>query len=406
MTFPFASLPENLAAFCDVLRREYGFRIGPRELEDAAHALELADLLDEREVRNVMRPVLGGTFADVQVFDRAFDRFFGAFVPPPLTETLPSPPGPSQEQNAENAEETHRVHRTSADDAPEVADADGGLGSVLNVTDEDNETAVGFLRASYSPFEAEGPAVHLEPVDGEWRDAAARLVQRIRTGWSRRWHPARRGQRFDFRRTVRSSLHTGGDLMLPRWRVRSLQKPRFVLLLDGSRSMSSDAEAALRVAVALTSVARSTETFTFSTALMRVTPDIRRAAAGERRQLLLHHAWGGGTTIGACLAQFVRRFGERLMNRVTVIIIASDGLDVGDVHLLREVMSSLARRAAMVVWLNPLLETPGYEPTASGMNAARPFVTTFAAVTDAAGLARLARIVPNSRSVAVRHAGG
>jgi hypothetical protein len=46
-----------------------------------------------------------------------------------------------------------------------------------------------------------------------------------------------------------------------------------------------------------------------------------------------------------------------------------------------------------VVWLNPLLETEGYEPTASGMRAARPNVTVFTSVTDASGLARLSRKV-------------
>ena len=56
-------------------------------------------------------------------------------------------------------------------------------------------------------------------------------------------------------------------------------------------------------------------------------------------------------------------------------------------------MRVLHRRAASVVWLNPLLETPGYEPTASGMRAAQPFVRTFASVASAADLARLARVV-------------
>ena len=37
--YPFASLPENLAAFCDALRRQHGFRIGPGEVHDAARAL-------------------------------------------------------------------------------------------------------------------------------------------------------------------------------------------------------------------------------------------------------------------------------------------------------------------------------------------------------------------------------
>src|SRR6267378_2295701 len=118
------------------------------------------------------------------------------------------------------------------------------------------------------------------------------------------------------------------------------------------------------------------------------------AAARETRRLdRLHHAWAGGTSIGACLADFLRRFGDRMVGRDTVVMIASDGLDVGEPEMLRDAMRDLHRRSAGVVWLNPLLETPGYEPTASGMRAARPYISTFAAVTDAASLARLSRIV-------------
>jgi uncharacterized protein with von Willebrand factor type A (vWA) domain len=393
VTYPFASLPENLAAFCELLRRDYRFRIGPRELHDAARALELVNLLDERTVRNAMRPVLAGTLADVHFFDRAFEQFFGGLVmPSALPEALPSPPAPAEPQGADAGE--------ASDDANDVmpAEADGeandtgdGRGSVQKIADDGDEMAARLLRGSYSPFDDEGSPADLEPVDQEWREAAAALVRRTRAGLSRRWRPASHGQRFDFRRTVRSSLHTGGDLILLRWRARSLRKPRFVLLIDGSRSMSQHARPPLRMAVALTSVAHTTETFTFSTALMRVTKEVRRAAAGEPQHLQLHHAWGGGTTIGACLDQFLHRFGERLLSRETVVIIASDGLDVGNVEVLRDAMSRVARRATAIVWLNPLIETPGYEAVALGMSAARPFLTAFAAVNDAAALARLAR---------------
>jgi uncharacterized protein with von Willebrand factor type A (vWA) domain len=167
-----------------------------------------------------------------------------------------------------------------------------------------------------------------------------------------------------------------------------------VLLLDGSRSMSAYARTALQIAVAMASVTMRVEVFTFSTTLQRVTGDVRRAAAGEPHRLEpVQYAWGGGTSIGACLRDFLRKFGERLLGRDTVVIIASDGLDVGEPDTLRGAMSELKRRSAGVVWLNPLLETPGYEPTASGMSAARPYVTTFASVTDVASFVRLSRLV-------------
>jgi hypothetical protein len=167
-----------------------------------------------------------------------------------------------------------------------------------------------------------------------------------------------------------------------------------VLFVDGSRSMSAHARTALQVAVAMASVTMRVEVFTFSTGFRRVTREVRQAAAGEVRRLDgLHDAWAGGTSIGACLRAFLQQFGERMVGRDTVVMIASDGLDVGAPDMLRDAMQELHRRSAGVVWLNPLLETSGYEPTASGMRAARPFVDTFASVTDVEAFARLAPLM-------------
>ena len=111
------------------------------------------------------------------------------------------------------------------------------------------------------------------------------------------------------------------------------------------------------------------------------------------RVTLSREAWGGGTSIGESLRAFLRRHGERHVGAETLIVIVSDGLDVGEPQVLREAMRELHRRAAGIVWLNPLLETPGYEPTSRGMAAARPFITTFTSVHDAAGLVRLGQVV-------------
>ena len=46
-------------------------------------------------------------------------------------------------------------------------------------------------------------------------------------------------------------------------------------------------------------------------------------------------------------------------------------------------------RAGRVIWLNPLLGDPRYEPTARGMAAALPFVDRFAPAHDLETLERL-----------------
>jgi len=393
MTYPFASLPENLAAFCAVLRRDHRFRIGPRELMDAAHGLEFADITNERVVRDVLRPILSKTFDDANAFDAAFDRFFRGrddAVPPP--EGL-GPPETSVDESADAADAA-AAKRRAPTSAPKEVDVDSGTvdaGTVREVADADGEARAALLRASYSPLAGEGAPLLLEPPTRAWLEAAGALSARVQTAASRRWRPAVHGPRFDFRRTLRTSLHTGGEPITPRWRAPPRHRSRFVVLIDGSRSMGESARPALRTAVALSAVSRATETFTFSTMLRRITRDTRRAAAGERRTLHVEQAWGGGTTIGACLDEFLLVFGERLLGPDTVVIIASDGLDVGSPNLLRQAMARLARRAAAIVWINPLLDTAGYEPTAVGMSLARPHITTLASVGDPDALRALAR---------------
>lgn len=395
MTYPFANLPSNLAAFCAMLRADYHFRTGPRELHDAARALEITELADERAMRDVLRPVLASRVEDVRVFDQAFDRFFGRLGAGTSTDGTPSASHPLEHGHQRSAfanRGTDRPTGAQLEDSEAHAE-EAGSGAVHDVEDAVEDTAVGLMRANYSPAAVEGPTLILDPADRQWREAAVMLVNRVRAGLSRRWRPAKRGQRFDLRRTLRTSLHTGGDVVMPKWRARPRRRPRFVVLIDGSRSMEPYVRPALQTAVALSGVTANIEAFTFSTALSRVTRDVRRAARGERRYLDLHDAWGGGTTIGACLREFLQKHAERVLGRDTLVIIASDGLDVGDARVLRNAMARISRLAAAVVWLNPLTATPGYEPTARGMSAARPYVTTFSWVPDAASLAQLARII-------------
>lgn len=396
--FPFGSLQSNLIAFCTVLRRDRGFRIGPGELHDAARALDIVDLSDERAVRDALRPILCATREEAAVFDRAFSEFFFPKPSGARQTGLPAVRDARREKARRRDEDVHADGRTPPERPADENGSEPVGGSIAPraVADRDGERAALVARAAYSPLAADDAdeAPVLTRVEPAWRDAARMLVRRLHVGLSRRWRPASSGRRFDLRRTLRASVQTGGETLAPRWLRRPRRTPRFVVVVDGSRSMGESARTALRVAVAIASVTMHVEVFTFSTALRRVTTDVRRAAAGEARRLgRLHHAWAGGTSIGECLGELLRRFGERLIRRDTVVIIASDGLDVGAPDALRAAMRELHRRSAGVVWLNPLLETPGYEPTAGGMRAARPYIDTFTSATDPAGLARLSRVV-------------
>ena len=397
---PFASLPRNLVAFAAVLRRDHHFKIGPGETRDAARALEVVDLADERAVRDALRPILSSTERDAAVFDRAFTDFIfprAEGVPQERLSSTRREPGSDADGTEADVDRKRRSpsSRPDKDDADTAPDLRNGAMAPVEAGDEEAGPEAPLARTTWSPLDAIGAeAPSLARAEREWRDAARLLVRRIELGLSRRWKPAPRGRRFDLRRTLRVSLQTGGEALRPRWLRRPRRAPRFVLLVDASRSMSAHTETALRMAAALASVTTRIEVFTFSTALDRVTDDVRRAAAGERRPFQpAPFAWGGGTNIGGSLQAFVRSHGPRLLGRDTVVIVASDGLDVGDPAVLGAVMAELRRRSAGVVWLNPLLEIPGYAPAARGMSAARPYVATFAAVTGVTSFTRLARTV-------------
>jgi len=143
--YPFASLPENLIAFCAVLRRDHGFRIGPGELHDAARALEVVDLSDEHAVRHALRPTLSGTLHDATVFDQAFADFF---FPRPFGDRHDQRPSvrrdpESDAVSSEERFEQERRARSPVDaDAVDVApEAPDGPIAPLETTDSDLEEA-------------------------------------------------------------------------------------------------------------------------------------------------------------------------------------------------------------------------------------------------------------------------
>jgi uncharacterized protein len=195
---------------------------------------------------------------------------------------------------------------------------------------------------------------------------------------SRRLTPARSGAP-DLRRTLRRSFRTGGEPLERAWRTRRKRRRRLVLILDISGSMADYSRALVMFAHATLRADRRFEAFCFGTRLTRMT----RALAGSDANEGLERAaaevvdWEGGTRIGESLKRFLDDFGHGGMARGAVVVICSDGLDVGEPELLREQMARLSRLAHRVLWVNPLKEDPAYEPLARGMKAALPHVDVF-----------------------------
>ncbi len=220
----------------------------------------------------------------------------------------------------------------------------------------------------------------------------AELTKRVRlsvpTRRTRRRARARSGTP-DLRRTIRRSFRTGGEPVERAWRERRRRPRKLVLVLDVSGSMADYARALVLFAHAALRTDARWEAFCFGTRLTRVTRALARADAEEalRRAAEKVIDWNGGTRIGESVAALARTG----VPRGAVVVICSDGLDVGDPEVLREQMARLSRLAYRIVWLNPLKEDPAYEPLARGMHAALPYVDGFLSGHNLASLEALGR---------------
>ena len=218
------------------------------------------------------------------------------------------------------------------------------------------------------------------------------LIWRLGTRRTRRYQPGKRGL-LDFRRSLRNSLHYGGELL--EWSRRQQRyKPRpLVIIADISGSMDRYARLLLHFIYSLTSgLSHSVETFVFSTRLTRITLQLRgkevTQAMDEVSRSVLD--WSGGTRIGEAMKEFNYNWSRRVLGRSAVVLIISDGWDRGDPPLLSKEMARLQRSCFRLIWLNPLLGLPDYRPLTKGMETALPFIDDFLSVHNQLSLEILA----------------
>jgi uncharacterized protein len=221
--------------------------------------------------------------------------------------------------------------------------------------------------------------VRLDELDDAELALVAGLLRRLAVATpprrARRSRRSRRGEHLDVRATVRRSRRTAGD-PVERLHRRRRERPRpLVGLLDVSGSMAPYARAYLLL---LEGAARGAgaETFVFATRLTRVTKALRdgRARAAVERASAAAPDWAGGTRLGEAMRAFNDRFGRRGMARDAVVVVFSDGWERGDPALLGREMERLSRLAYRIVWVNPRVSAPGFEPVTGGMRAAMPYV--------------------------------
>ena len=197
----------------------------------------------------------------------------------------------------------------------------------------------------------------------------------------------------DWRRTFRQSLPYGGEPLQLAYR-KPREKPRpLVLLCDVSGSMERYTRMLLHFIHSLAGDLGRVEAFLFATRLTRITRCLGYRSIDQAVNEVARAVpdWAGGTRIGAAVKAYNYAWARRTLNSGAVVLIISDGWDRGEPELLSKEMARLQRSCHRLIWLNPLLGSPGYQPLTQGMQAALPYVDDFLPVHNLDRLESLAR---------------
>jgi uncharacterized protein with von Willebrand factor type A (vWA) domain len=382
-------LPELAGAFCRRLH-DAGLPVTPARAADLARALALVRPVSRRRLYFTARAVLVDDPAQAPVFDAVFAQVFGGVRrdAPFAPDDVHAVPEPGDERRA-----TPGRSITGGD---ERSPAGVSTGSGQEGEDDDEAVDVPVAAASDAERLGERSFDTLAPAElARLYELMSRLRLATPLRRTRRYERGRHGQHVDMRRTLRSSLRTGGDPIRLARRRRRIAPRRLVMLCDISGSMEPYARAYLQFLTCAAGSGPNAEAFVFATRLTRLT----RALSSRRPERAIQRAaaaapdWSSGTRIGDALKAFNDRHGRRGMARGAVIVVLSDGWERGDPEVVGREMQRLGRLAHRIVWVNPRLSASAFSVRAGGMVAALPYCDALVSGHSFAALAEVVRAI-------------
>lgn len=374
------NLLHNLLLFGRLLR-ELGMDVNPGRMIDLVQALDLIEITRRSDFYFALRTLLVHKREHLPLFDRAFELFWRKHG--------------SQWDGADLGEVMRRVKRPK--EAIVTSDVQKGPEKGEGGDEEDEQEEQELIEVTQTYSEAERlrqkdfSALSEEEIQ-QVRQFMARLVWQLGERRTRRFEPGR-SARYDLRRLMRRNLQYGGEILeIPRRSHKTKPRP-LVIIADVSGSMERYTRLLLYFIYSLSEgLAQHVEAFVFSTRLSRITRQLRNRQLDRALHQVSQRVpdWSGGTRIGQALKTFNFEWGRRVLGRGAVVIIISDGWDRGEPELLAQEMARLQRSCHRLIWLNPLLGSPSYEPLTRGIQAALPYIDDFLPVHNMESLEDLA----------------
>ncbi|MEW6242139.1 MAG: VWA domain-containing protein [Chloroflexota bacterium] len=178
-----------------------------------------------------------------------------------------------------------------------------------------------------------------------------RLAAMLRTRIALRQKRAKSGQ-LDPKATIRTNLKYHGVPMEIKHKDR-VRKPKLVVICDISTSMRFCSELMLSFLFALQGQVRKTHAFAFIDHLEFISDELNGSNADEAIASVLWRMPSGhyNTDLGWSLNDFQNEYMDTLNGQTTLIIVGDGRNNYYDPRL--DIFSTMARRAARTIWLNP-----------------------------------------------------
>ncbi len=361
------SILPNLLMFGETLRR-LGIEVGTANMLDLVRATEYVPIGGNRnDFRLAARSLLVRRRADLELFDEAFQVFWRG----------PSHGRSMRDLRSMGEERRFRTPRV----LPHRENASDGPPGDLDSEEANDRQPVVDLQRSFSAREVLRQRDFAEFTPSEI--AAARSLMAELT-WDLGFRRTRRlspgdGSQLDLRRSMRNSLAHGGEMMDLAYRKRNAKPRPLVLICDVSGSMERYTRMLLHFVHTIAISGQQLEAFLFATRLTRITRQLSARGVDQAVAQVARAVpdWAGGTRIGESIKSFNYRWARRVLRGGAVVLIVSDGWDRGEPDLLAREMARLRRSCHRLIWLNPLLGSPTYQPLTRGMQAALPHVDDF-----------------------------
>ena len=303
---PHGMLANNIVHFARTLRTA-GLRVGPGQVLRAVEAVEAAGLKKRDDFYWTLHSVFVNRRDQREIFDQAFHVYWRnpRLLEKMMEMLLPSvgvPADPDDKQLSRRLQDALQPGRGEApkaeDEPPEVE-----IEATFTVSDREVLQHRDFEQMSQAEI-----------------DEALRAISRLRLPLplrrTRRYQPARRGPRVDFRASLRRALRPEGLTELRKRQPRK-RPPPLVILCDISGSMARYTRMFLHFMHAITNDRDRVFCFTFGTRLSNV----GRALRNKDVDIALQKAsaqvedWSGGTRIGQTLHEFNNKWSRRVMER-------------------------------------------------------------------------------------------